>query len=249
MSMTVARRAASIAAPMAKAGSSRAPRSIQAAMTASDQLLVGLNRTRRAYNRRMRELFGYSSEFPEPGDKLVCLGTTARRAAQWRRLDCQDDRATRKKKLILNVVPKDEPLRKPCGSACCRSSSTAPTRTHATGPARLRRIRFRLCAHRPQGARLAMEQRLAFDESFAFREHRNRGSIPAWPRRRKADGRHMMRLPLTRRGCSRIRPSRRRSGPALGAEPIVVGSKLDLEGGADRGDDVARARAARAFPQ
>ena len=40
---------------------------------AVDQLIVGRNRTRRACNRRMRALLGRESEFPEPGDKVVCL--------------------------------------------------------------------------------------------------------------------------------------------------------------------------------
>ena len=41
---------------------------------ASDQVLVGLNRTRIATNRRMRQLKGYEgSAFPLTGEKLVCL--------------------------------------------------------------------------------------------------------------------------------------------------------------------------------
>lgn len=41
---------------------------------ASDQVLVGLNKTRVATNRRMRELKGYTgSPFPLEGEKLVCL--------------------------------------------------------------------------------------------------------------------------------------------------------------------------------
>src|SRR5208283_4559240 len=39
------------------------------AVTAADQLLVGLNRTRRSYNKRMRELFGHADVFPDPGDR------------------------------------------------------------------------------------------------------------------------------------------------------------------------------------
>ncbi len=72
-----------------------------AAATASDQLLVGLNRTRRAYNRRMRELFGYVSEFPEPGDKLVCLRNDSDEGACSTAASgsSRPPRATRKKKL------------------------------------------------------------------------------------------------------------------------------------------------------
>ena len=45
----------------------------QRAVTGADQVLVGLNRTRRAYNKRLRELFGRVDPLPEQGDKLVCL--------------------------------------------------------------------------------------------------------------------------------------------------------------------------------
>ena len=39
----------------------------------ADQVLVGLNKTRRAYNKRLRELFGFKETMPEVGEKLVCL--------------------------------------------------------------------------------------------------------------------------------------------------------------------------------
>ena len=39
----------------------------------ADQVLVGRNATRRAYNMRMRERRGFDGELPSAGDKLVCL--------------------------------------------------------------------------------------------------------------------------------------------------------------------------------
>lgn len=39
----------------------------------ADQVLVGMNTTRQRYNRRIRELKGFDSQFPEMGDRLVCL--------------------------------------------------------------------------------------------------------------------------------------------------------------------------------
>lgn len=39
----------------------------------ADQILAGKNDTRRAYNRRIRELRGASQAYPHQGDKLVCL--------------------------------------------------------------------------------------------------------------------------------------------------------------------------------
>jgi exodeoxyribonuclease-5 len=38
-----------------------------------DQVLVGRNKTRYATNRRMRDLIGRTSKFPQEGDRLVCL--------------------------------------------------------------------------------------------------------------------------------------------------------------------------------
>src|SRR5688572_28308376 len=39
----------------------------------TDQILVGRNATRRAYNGRMRERRGFTDPLPQTGDKLVCL--------------------------------------------------------------------------------------------------------------------------------------------------------------------------------
>src|SRR5262247_1025839 len=39
----------------------------------TDQILVGRNATRRAYNGRMRERRGFTDPLPQAGDKLVCL--------------------------------------------------------------------------------------------------------------------------------------------------------------------------------
>lgn len=42
-------------------------------VTGADQVLVGLNRTRRAYNTRLRQLKGINDNMPVAGDRLVCL--------------------------------------------------------------------------------------------------------------------------------------------------------------------------------
>jgi len=39
----------------------------------ADQIIVGLNRTRHAVNKRMRELRGYAGDVPNTGERLVCL--------------------------------------------------------------------------------------------------------------------------------------------------------------------------------
>ena len=45
----------------------------------ADQVLVGRNATRRAYNARMRERRGFEGELPIAGDKLVCLRNNRRK--------------------------------------------------------------------------------------------------------------------------------------------------------------------------
>lgn len=45
----------------------------QSEVLEAGQVLVGINKTRRKYNRRLRELKGYAGLLPSQGDKLVCL--------------------------------------------------------------------------------------------------------------------------------------------------------------------------------
>src|SRR4029079_6845527 len=45
----------------------------------ADQVLVGRNATRRAYNMRMRQRRGFAGELPATGDKLVCLRNNKRK--------------------------------------------------------------------------------------------------------------------------------------------------------------------------
>ena len=68
-----ARAARSPMANTARAASFAAPRSTTADVLEADQVLVGVNRTRRLYNQRIRELKGMSEPLPAAGDKLVCL--------------------------------------------------------------------------------------------------------------------------------------------------------------------------------
>jgi len=49
------------------------------ALTSFDQIVVGTHRRRRAINRRVRRQLGFDGEYPEPGEKLVCLKNDRRR--------------------------------------------------------------------------------------------------------------------------------------------------------------------------
>jgi exodeoxyribonuclease-5 len=146
------------------------------AVTAADQLLVGLNKTRRSYNKRMRELFGHDDVFPAPGDRLVCLRNDKKKGLLnggiWL---VKTTAQTRKKKLALNVVPEDDPARKPLRIGVLpeffqgQEESLSP---------KIRResdefdYGYALTVHKAQGSQ--WNNVILFDESFAFREHRNR---------------------------------------------------------------------------
>jgi exodeoxyribonuclease-5 len=147
-----------------------------AAVTASDQLLVGMNRTRRSYNRRMRELFGYQSEFPEAGDKLVCLKNDNTKGLLnggiW---IVKTTGTTRKKKLALNVVPEDDPTRKTLRIGVLPEFFSGAE--EGLSPKARREsdefdYGYALTVHKAQGSQ--WNSVVLFDESGAFREHRNR---------------------------------------------------------------------------
>ncbi|WOJ90822.1 AAA family ATPase [Methylocapsa polymorpha] len=146
------------------------------AVTLADQVLVGLNRTRRSYNRRMRELYGYESAFPEAGDKLVCLRNDKTKGLLnggiW---IVKTTATTRKKKLALNVVPEDDPTRKPLRIGVLPEFFSGGE--EALSPKQRRDsdefdFGYALTVHKAQGSQ--WNSVVLFDESGAFREHRNR---------------------------------------------------------------------------
>ncbi|HEX3495958.1 MAG TPA: AAA family ATPase [Methylocella sp.] len=145
-------------------------------VSAADQLLVGLNRTRHSYNKRMRELFGRADVFPQAGDKLVCLKNNKTKGLLnggiWL---VKTTAPTRKKKLTLNIVPEDDPARKPL------RIGVLPEFFQGLEESLSPKIRrdsdefdygYALTVHKAQGSQ--WNHVVLFDESFAFREHRNR---------------------------------------------------------------------------
>ncbi len=145
-------------------------------VTEADQLLVGLNRTRRAYNVRMRELFSRANPFPEAGDKLVCLKNNHKKGLLnggiWL---VKSTNPARKKKLLMNVISEDDPAEKP------RRIGVLPEffqGLEETLPPLVRKdsdefdYGYALTVHKAQGSQ--WDNVILFDESFAFREHRAR---------------------------------------------------------------------------
>ena len=146
-----------------------------ALVTKADQVLVGLNRTRRLYNRRLRELFGYTQVFPEVGDKLVCLRNDRKKGllngGLWK---VKTTAPQRRGKLRLSLVPEDDPTKKPLRVGVIPAFFESEEEI----PFSLRKdsdefdYGSALTVHKAQGSQ--WDEVVLFDESGAFREHRDR---------------------------------------------------------------------------
>lgn len=143
---------------------------------AADQVLVGTNKTRRAYNQRIRELKGLLSPMPAVGDKLVCLRNDKQKGllngGTWTVTRLA---APKKNHLRLDIVPEDEP------GAKTVKASIHPAFFEDGGeslayPQRRNSDEFdygyALTVHKSQGSQ--WDDIVLFDESYAFREHRDR---------------------------------------------------------------------------
>ncbi|MCI4677249.1 ATP-dependent RecD-like DNA helicase [Rhodoblastus acidophilus] len=143
---------------------------------AADQVLVGLNKTRRAYNRRLRELFGFKEILPEVGEKLVCLrndkakgllngaifrvhkASGVRRARY--RMSLTAEEAPGAKAIRVGVLPALLDGNEESVSFAQRRDSDEFDYGYA------------LTVHKAQGSQ--WDKVVLFDESWAFRENRER---------------------------------------------------------------------------
>lgn len=142
----------------------------------ADQVLVGRNKTRQLYNKRIRELRGYTSPTPEVGEKLVCLRNDKTKGLQNGGLF----RVTRVKDpksgfLKFDLAPEDTFERRRI------AASVWPAFFEGTDEALPWAVRrksdefdygYALTVHKAQGSQ--WDDVVLFDESFAFREHRAR---------------------------------------------------------------------------
>ena len=152
----------------------------------ADQVLVGRNATRRAYNIRMRQRRGFEGELPIAGDKLVCLRNNRRKGLFNGGLWLIKERPRpRKQILTMHLKPDDGAGDRVVKVRCGRNASPARSRSCLGAAQEIRRVRFRLRAHRAQGAGLAMGRRGAV-RRVASRSPRaaTAGSIPASRARR-----------------------------------------------------------------
>jgi len=144
----------------------------------ADQVLVGTNRTRRRYNHRLRELKGFTADYPQAGDKLVCLRNDPAKGllngSLWKVMTAS--RETTKPGINLLVSPEeDDPDR---GLAKIKLLKTAFEEQDGEIPWQQRKryddfdYGYALTVHKAQGSQ--WDNVVLFDESFAFKDTRQR---------------------------------------------------------------------------
>lgn len=150
----------------------------QAEVLAADQVLVGTNRTRRRYNQRLRELKGFTADYPQAGDKLVCLRNDPAKGllngSLWKVMTAS--RETVKPGINLLVSPEDdEPGRGVAKIKLLKAQFEDPDADIAWSTKK----RFddfdygyALTTHKAQGSQ--WDNVMLFDESYAFRDMRER---------------------------------------------------------------------------
>lgn len=144
----------------------------------ADQVLVGTNRTRRRYNMRLRELKGFTADYPQAGDKLVCLRNDPAKGllngSLWKVMTAS--RETVKPGINLLVSPEeDDPDR---GVAKIKLMKAAFEDPDAEIPWQQKKrfddfdFGYALTVHKAQGSQ--WDEIVLFDESWAFKDTRQR---------------------------------------------------------------------------
>jgi exodeoxyribonuclease-5 len=144
----------------------------------ADQVLLGINRTRRRYNQRLRELKGFDSRYPQSGDKLVCLRNDPAKGllngSLWQVMTAS--RETVKPGINLIVTPEDDDMNR--GAAKIKLLKEVFETPDAEVPWQTRKryddfdYGYALTVHKAQGSQ--WDRIVLFDESFAFRDNRER---------------------------------------------------------------------------
>jgi exodeoxyribonuclease V len=142
----------------------------------ADQVLVGRNATRRAYNQRLRLRRGFESDLPVAGDKLVCLRNNKRKGLFNGGLWMVKERpAPRRQILRMHLVP-DEAAGNRVVKVSVRPECFAGGIEALEWPQRKKYDEFDfgyvLTVHKAQGSQ--WDDVVLFDESFAFAETRDR---------------------------------------------------------------------------
>jgi exodeoxyribonuclease-5 len=142
----------------------------------TDQILVGRNVTRRAYNARLRERRGLDGALPVAGDKLVCLRNNRRKGLFNGGLWVVKKRGVRKSGVLsLRLLPEDETVSRALPVSVRPECFTGGIE-QMEWPVRKRYEEFDygyvLTVHKAQGSQ--WDDVVLFDESFAFPDTRER---------------------------------------------------------------------------
>ncbi|WP_455481591.1 ATP-dependent DNA helicase [Bartonella sp. B35(2025)] len=138
----------------------------------ADQLLVGVNRTRYLYNKRLRELKGFTADYPQAGDKLVCLRNDPAKSllngSLWKVVTSQKETV----KPSINLLIKPEESER--GIAKIKLLKAVFENPHNEVSWQFKKryddfdYGYALTVHKAQGSQ--WDNVVLFDESFAFRE-------------------------------------------------------------------------------
>lgn len=149
-----------------------------AMVTEADQVLVGINRTRRRYNQRLRQLAGFDARYPQAGDKLVCLRNDPAKGllngSLWKVMTASAPGS--KPGINLLVSPDDGDTDR--GVAKIKLLKAAFDNPDEDVGWQLKRrfddfdYGYALTVHKAQGSQ--WDNVMLFDESFAFRDMRDR---------------------------------------------------------------------------
>lgn len=143
---------------------------------AAGQVLVGLNKSRRAYNARIRELMGFSTPTPSPGDKVVCLRNDKQKGLFNGGLWVVKEVGVSKRGLVTLRVAAEEALDGRTVKVTVPPALFGGDDDQVAAAMGLRTEAFdygyALTVHKAQGSQ--WDDVVLFDESFAFREHRTR---------------------------------------------------------------------------
>jgi exodeoxyribonuclease-5 len=142
----------------------------------ADQVLVGRNATRRAYNTRMRERRGFAEAMPLAGDKLVCLRNNRKKGLFNGGLWSVSDSGTRRSGILSLRLTPDEAAERRTVKVSVRSECFLGTIESFDWEERKRFDEFDygyvLTVHKAQGSQ--WDDVVLFDESFAFPDSRER---------------------------------------------------------------------------
>jgi exodeoxyribonuclease V len=142
----------------------------------ADQVLVGRNATRRAYNARLRERRGFADALPMAGDKLVCLRNNRRKGLFNGGLWVVKEKPKARRQIIRMHLNPDEDLGNRMVKVSVRPECFTGEIEQFEWPQRKPYDEFDfgyvLTVHKAQGSQ--WDDVVLFDESAAFQENRDR---------------------------------------------------------------------------